>query len=60
MEGYRKYSPVVCEIVKFKDTLPIERTTILPSLLDFQGKDKNVKRIKPHMNKMVFYSIYIN
>jgi hypothetical protein len=53
------YGPLVDRISDFVDTLPSERVTISPSLLDFQHTAGHVKRMKPHINKCVFYSSYV-
>jgi hypothetical protein len=54
------YGPLIERIADFMDTLPPERVTISPSLLDFQDTPEGkVKRMKPHVNKCVFYSSFV-
>jgi hypothetical protein len=53
------YGPLVERISTFMDTLPSDRVNIDASLLDFSDTTGDVKRTKPHINKCVFYSAYV-
>ena len=53
------YGPLVERISLFMDALPSDRVKIDSSLLDFSGTAGHVKRMKPHINKCVFYSAYV-
>ena len=53
------YGPLVDKISHFVDSLPSERVNIYPSLLDFTNVPGGVKRMKPHVNKCVFYSSFV-
>jgi hypothetical protein len=53
------YGPLVDRISLFMDALPSDRVEIEPSLLDFRNTTGHVKRLKPHANKCVFYSSYV-
>jgi len=53
------YGPLVDRISGFMDTLPAERVEISPSLLHFPDSACDVKRMKPHVNKCVFYSSFV-
>jgi hypothetical protein len=53
------YGPLVERISAFMDTLPSDRVEIDASLLDFSDTTGHVKRLKPHINKCVFYSAYV-
>jgi hypothetical protein len=54
-----RYMPLVERIVSFYENMDDERKDITSALLDFSGLDITVKRLKPHSNKCVFYSIFV-
>ena len=51
------YEPLVERIADFYERMPPARKSILPSLLAFED---DARRIVPHTNKSVFYSIYVH
>ena len=51
------YEPLVERIAEYYETMPPARRDILPSLLAFE---EHARRIVPHTNKSVFYSIYVH
>jgi hypothetical protein len=52
-----RYMPLVERVVEFYNDLPDERKYITPAILQF--KEPSVT-VKPHTNKCVFYSIYVD
>ena len=53
------HGPLVERISSFVDALPSDRVNIDPSLLNSSETPRDVKRMKPHINKCVFYSAYV-
>ena len=56
------YEPLVERVALFYDGMPKGRKEITQDLLDFSQlpSDQVAKRLKPHANKCVYYSIYVN
>jgi hypothetical protein len=56
------YMPLVERVFSYYQAMPDSRKFITPALLDFSDCDDTVssKRIKPHANKCVYYSIFVH
>jgi hypothetical protein len=56
------YMPLVERITLYYQQMPQERKLISKDLLDFSlvQLDQHAKRLKPHTNKCVYYSIYVH
>jgi hypothetical protein len=56
------YQPLVDRVKVYYEQMPGARKLVSASLLDFSSlpPSQRAKRIKPHANKCVFYSIYVH